>query len=350
MVAAAVSLGLTFLLLKSRRNYKRLPVLPVTARVLPADVSVIIPARDEEANIADAVASFPKGIAYVVDDGSTDSTVEVARDAGARVIHAPPLLRGMIGRANACQAGAKATESEWLLFVDADTSYKPEFLPSLMEYAQAENLDVVSCFLREQRVTWAERIVQPYCLARYFCGVDAANVNSPKSMEALANGQCMLFRRSAYRFIGGHAAVASNVVDALGLAVIVKRHRIRQRIMRAEHLGTVRMREGPGGMWRRFERNAFRLKLLSRWTRAQIVVSSILLMSYLPVLGILLWEEQFVAAAAFALIPVVLLFPWYGSFSAILAPVAIYLLPLFVLAGMVATVHGKKAVWKGRRI
>ncbi|MGA8538038.1 MAG: glycosyltransferase, partial [Terriglobales bacterium] len=100
------------------------------SRAVP-DVSVIIPARNEEANIADCLESLTSqtGVAFeiiVVDDGSTDRTREIARSfAGVRVISPEPPLHGWTGKNNALVAGIKNARADWLLFTDADTVHAP---------------------------------------------------------------------------------------------------------------------------------------------------------------------------------------------------------------------------------
>jgi cellulose synthase/poly-beta-1,6-N-acetylglucosamine synthase-like glycosyltransferase len=348
--ALAVGLATLFFLAKSRWNYLRLPELPLSAG-RPTDVSVVIPARNEEANIQRVVRSFEGTPVIVVDDDSTDRTAELAREAGATVIPAPPLTKGHLGKPNACLAGARASDSAWILFVDADTHYQPEFIASLTTYARRENLQAVSVFLHQERFTFFERLLLPYAFALYFCGVSARRVNNPKSKEALANGQCLLFERGAYEFIGGHYAVANSVIEDVALASIVKRHHMRSRVLRAERLGSVRMYDGFGAIWRGFQKNSFRFLLVNPWSALQVVTASILLTSYLPVLAWLLADEQWLAALAFAFVPGVSLLPWYGSIGpALLAPLAIYVFQLIVLNGMITTLFGRKAVWKGRNV
>lgn len=350
-VVLIVSFGIFFFLVKSRRNYIALPELPCSPGPMPTDVTVIIPARNEEKNIERVVKSFPGVPVVVVDDDSTDRTAELARAAGATVIPAPPLKKGAAGKPNACMAGARATESEFLLFVDADTYFKPEFLPSLMAYTKAESLDMVTAFLKQDCLTWSERLVLPYAFALYFCGVNAANVNSKNSFDALANGQCLLFRRTIYTFIGGHGAVSSSIIEDVMLAFIAKRHRIRLRVMRAEKLGSVRMYEGLGAIWRGFEKNSFRFLLINKWCGVQVICSSILLTSYAPVMGWLIWNERWWLAALFGLIPPVFLWRWYGNFfAALFSPIAIYLFQCIALTAMFTTLHGRGVLWKGRRV
>ena len=184
-IVAAISVLTIVFLLKSRDNYLELPELPLEPGAETGDVAVVIPARNEAANIARVVESLRGVPIVVVDDDSSDGTADLARQAGATVISAPKLQRGALGKPNACQAGAKASHSDWILFVDADTCYKPEFLPSIMHYARSEKLDVVTVFLRQERRTLAEKLLLPYASALYFAGVNEEKVNSGKSKDAL---------------------------------------------------------------------------------------------------------------------------------------------------------------------
>jgi chlorobactene glucosyltransferase len=349
-VVISLAAAIFFFLLKSRRNYENLPELPARPGPMPADVTVVIPARNEEKNIERALKSFPGVPVVVVDDDSSDRTAELARAAGAMVISAPPPKK-RAGKPNACLAGAKATESDYILFVDADTYYHSDFLPSLMAYAREHSLDMLTAFLRPDCVTWSEKLLQPYASALYFCGVNAATVNSRNSFDALANGQCLLFRRSIYTFIGGHGAVAESLIEDVMLAFIAKRHRIRLKVIRAEKLGSVRMHEGLAAIWRGFEQNSFRFMLINRWCGAQVVCSSILLSSYAPVMGWLVWNQRWVPAFLFGLIPAVFLRRWYGNLvCSFFSPIAIYVFLGVAVSAMLSTMHGRGMLWKGRRV
>jgi len=86
-----------------------------------SQISVIIPALNERESIGHVVASMPWSLiaeCIVVDNGSTDGTDEVARDAGARVVYAPR------GYGSACKAGAQAvlSTSSILVYLDGDGS------------------------------------------------------------------------------------------------------------------------------------------------------------------------------------------------------------------------------------
>ena len=98
-----------------------------------ARVSVVIPALNEEATIADVVRAVPRQVAsdvIVVDNGSDDRTVERAREAGARVVR-----ESRRGYGSACSAGVRAlaTDCEIVVFIDGDGSEYPELMGKLVE-------------------------------------------------------------------------------------------------------------------------------------------------------------------------------------------------------------------------
>src|ERR1700730_14925822 len=107
------------------------------------NVSVIIPARNEEACLGDCLQSLVSqaGVPFeiiVVDDHSTDRTREIAQSfSGVRVIDAGPLPEGWIGKNNAVTAGAREARGPWLLFTDADTVHLPGSLARALAEARA---------------------------------------------------------------------------------------------------------------------------------------------------------------------------------------------------------------------
>jgi cellulose synthase/poly-beta-1,6-N-acetylglucosamine synthase-like glycosyltransferase len=349
-VAIAVAIGIVLLLRKARFHYERLPKIPYVAGALLPDVHVIVPARNEEANLERLLASFPEDIVTVVDDHSEDGTAEIARKMNVRVIAAPELAAGRLGKPNACMAGAQATEAEWLLFVDADTHYARVFLPSLVQYAIDEELEMVSVFLKQETVTLPEQILLPYAFALYFTGVNSSRVNGRPPSEWLANGQCLLVQRKAYIKMGGHAAVAGSVIEDVALAKLAAGKGVRTRVTRAEHMGYVRMYDSFSSILRGFEKNSFRFLQENPFTGVQVVLASILLTSWLPVLALLILGGYPRQAVLFGLLPTVILFPWYRSAAALLAPVAIYVFQFVVLNAMWKTLSGQKSIWKGRPV
>ena len=109
-------------------------------------VSVIIPARDEEATVCDIVAAIRRDLMsgpqplvdelLVVDSDSTDATVQRAREAGARVVATPEVLPGIPtvpGKGEAMWRGLAATQGDVVLFLDADLrSFTPDYVVALL--------------------------------------------------------------------------------------------------------------------------------------------------------------------------------------------------------------------------
>ncbi len=348
--ALALSLAMAFFAWKSRRNYLLLPELPLDVAD-PPSLTAIIPARNEAANITRAVQSFAANDVIVVDDFSTDGTAELAEKAGARVIQPPPLKRGVMGKNNACYAGAQQANTDWLLFVDADTRYRPEFASSLVSYTRKQNLSMATVFLKQECITVWEKMILPYAFALYFCGVNAKSVNAGGGSEALANGQCMLWKRSAYEFIGGHGTVATSVIEDVELARLAKRHTLRLRVLRAEHLGSVRMYDSFGAIWQGFQKNAFRFLVVNPGTGFQVVLASIVMASWLPMLIALCYFQLWIVAALFYFVPTLIFRSWYGGFAqALLVPYAIYFFQLIALNAMVSTTFNRRTLWKGRAV
>jgi len=134
-------------------------------------VSVLIPARDEEAGI---VASLTAALAsaglvfevVVMDDSSTDETASRVRsvaeaDPRVRLEPAPPLPSGWNGKQHACWALAHIAKGELLCFVDADVQLQPQALARMTSYLLRDDIALVSGFPREITVTWMEQLLLP---------------------------------------------------------------------------------------------------------------------------------------------------------------------------------------------
>jgi hypothetical protein len=215
-----------------------------TAKTLTANdppaVSVIVPARNEEASLKACLDSLVSqaGVAFeiiafeiiVVDDHSTDRTREIAASfsklAGqgrVRVIEAGPLPEGWTGKNNAVTSGAKVARGSWLLFTDADTIHLPGSLARSIEEAKRHNAAMLS-YSPEQIVksVW-EKAIMPVIFAELAATFRPSQVSDPNSPAAAANGQYILITRDAYDAVGGHAAIAGNLLEDVALARALKK-------------------------------------------------------------------------------------------------------------------------------
>jgi glycosyltransferase involved in cell wall biosynthesis len=201
-----------------------------TTKTLPAhpQVSVIIPARNEEASLADCLQSLTtqSGIAFeiiVVDDHSTDRTRQIAESfPSVQVIAAAPLPAGWTGKNNAVTTGARHARGEWLLFTDADTVHLPGSLARALTEAQQNGADLLSYSPEQIAVTFWEMATLPVVFAELARQYSPSKVSDPASPIAAANGQYILIRREAYDAVGGHAAIAGDILEDVALARAVK--------------------------------------------------------------------------------------------------------------------------------
>jgi glycosyltransferase involved in cell wall biosynthesis len=192
------------------------------------DVSVIVPARNEEACLGACLQSLASqaGVSFeiiVVDDGSTDRTAEIARSFhGVRVVSPGPLPPGWTGKNNALVAGAKDARGEWLLFTDADTVHRAGSLAHSMAEVRERGVALLS-YSPEQEVhgLW-EKSVMPVIFAELASTYPPSEVSDPASPAAAANGQYILISREAYDAVGGHIAVATSLLEDVALARVVK--------------------------------------------------------------------------------------------------------------------------------
>jgi chlorobactene glucosyltransferase len=343
-VALGISVLFIAFFVKSRLNFLGIPKLPAVKNAPVPDCMVVIPARNEETTIARVVKSFPHDTVIVVDDHSEDGTAEQARQAGAGVLQAPELAAQVVGKSNACAAGARVLRSRWVLFADADTWFDEGFLDAAVAAAEASSLAFLSIYLRPEVEGFAESVLVPCAVALYFCGVNPGG--DPTGLFA---GQCVLVRREAYDFIGGHSAVITSMVEDVKLAALARRHRLKFATARAGGLGHVRFH--PDGLWSGFERNAFRFVMISPWIGATIFAASAVAALWLPVLLWLALEKQWAMLILFGLLPSALLGVWYRNpLRALLAPLGIYGMFPIVLNGLIAALTGRQLEWKGRAL
>jgi glycosyltransferase involved in cell wall biosynthesis len=191
-------------------------------------VSVIVPARNEEVCLGACLESLvaQSGVSFeiiVVDDGSTDHTREIAQFyPGVRVVDPEVLPPGWSGKNNALVAGAKKARGEWLLFTDADTLHRAGSLARSLAEVRQRKAALLS-YSPEQEVhgLW-EKAVMPVIFAELASTYRLSEVSDPASSAAAANGQYILVSREAYDAAGGHAKVATSLLEDVALARAVK--------------------------------------------------------------------------------------------------------------------------------
>ena len=245
-------------------------------------IGVVIPARNEEANIAACLRSvseqdYPWHLLsiLVVDDGSGDDTAALARgQAGAdgriAVMDAGALPEGWFGKSHACWRGAGHLDVDWLCFLDADVQAAPRLLTLAVTAARAANLDMLSLQPFQVLGSFWEQLIIPAGMLMIACGKAAPPALATRTSGLAVNGQFLLVRMSAYRLLGGHAAVRSEVCEDTALARRFHAAGCRVAVMAADHLLRTRMYRDLPSIWQGFSKNA--VDILGSTARTALVV------------------------------------------------------------------------------
>ena len=268
------------------------------------ELTVIVPARNEEASIGACLESltaqsedvFLLGRDWeliVVDDASTDRTAEIARGfSGVTVVKADKLQPSWTGKANAVWTAARKGRGRWLLFTDADTIHQPGSLRHGIHEATRHKAGMLSYSPRQIVSGFVQRTLMPLIFCELAMAYPPAKVSDPAERVAAANGQYLLIEREAYRRIGGHAAVHDRVLEDVELAFLAKRRRVGLRFRYADDAVATRMYRTTGGMIEGWTKN-LALLFANALPLAVWRAIDILLLLGLPILAVELWSARF---------------------------------------------------------
>jgi len=279
--AGAAVVGLLILLIGLQRTFASAPLLAGLppnddAPAIDTGLTVVIPAYNEAHNIDACLSRVLEGNSpcqhwevIVVDDDSSDATPAIAeatmtRNAGngspaARVLSAGPRPTGerWVGKNWACSQAMAQVHSEWVLFLDADVRLAPDAIQRALHQAIAEDADLFSLAPRLVCSCLAEWMVQPIMASLLGLGFPIAEANDPNSEVAFAAGPFMLFRREAYEAIGGHRALAAEVVEDLALARRIKHGGFRLRYRLGLDAVDLQMYADFTSLWEGWSKNWF---------------------------------------------------------------------------------------------
>jgi chlorobactene glucosyltransferase len=233
-------------------------------------LSIIVPARNEERQIAQCVESllaqrYPHFEVIAVNDRSDDRTGAILAEIAAKdprliVVHGDALPEGWIGKPWALAQGTRIAGGEWLIFTDADTTHAPLAAASAIAYAREHGAHAVSLLPAQRFGSPAELAVLPTILWMIAFSVGSLEaINDRRCPDAaIFNGQYIAFERAAYDAIGGHAAVKNAIAEDYELARILKRDgRFVTRLAGASDLVQTRMYRSFAEIWHGFSKNLY---------------------------------------------------------------------------------------------
>lgn len=346
------------------------------ARTFPR-VSVLIPARNEAANIETCVRSllaqdYPDFEIIVLDDHSEDETRHIltrlaqtlrqsqeSASERLRVLDGRPLPAGWLGKHWACHQLAQAAKGDLLLFTDADTRHAPTMLRDSVSALLAERADLVTAFPREEAVSWGEKLIIPVIGFGVFSFLPVTLARWLRwAGLSVTIGQFMLFRRAAFEAIGGYEAVRNHLVDDVMLGRRIIQHGFTWRLMDGTRHVSCRMYRGFWQAVDGFTKNIFaffdyRLSLFVvawLWMAVTFIAPAFVVLAYAVNLPV---ESYPYPLACVAVMESLLLwglaydrfrFPLYLVF---LYPVSFGLFVLIAFRSLVYTLMGQ-STWKGR--
>src|SRR5580698_5437850 len=260
-------------------------------------VSIIVPARNEEAAIEPALRSllaldYDNYEVIAVDDRSTDRTGEImdslqknSPESLLKVIHHRELPSGWLGKTHAMWTAANQSSGEWLLFTDADVLLKTDSLRRAVAYAEAERADQLVLFPRMIMKRAGERMMIAFFQAMFVFGHRPWKGADPKARDHMGVGAFNMVRRSVYETAGTYAALRMEVLDDMKLGKIVKNAGFAQRNVFGEDLISIRWARGAMGVVNNLTKNCFAI-LSFQWWRTIISVFGLAFLNLLPFAGV----------------------------------------------------------------
>ena len=243
--------------------FRRLPGPTETG----ATVSVLIPARNEEASIQAALdaalASHDIEFEVIVcDDSSTDRTAAIVAETAAgdrrvRLIQAPRLPAGWCGKQFACNTLASQAQHPILCFLDADVRLRPDALAKMANALDQREISLLSGFPRQITVTFAEQLLIPlihFVLLGYLPMVFARHTRYPAFASGC--GQLMMVRADDYRSAGGHGAIRQSLHDGIQLPRSFRKSGLKTEVFDATDLADCRMYTNGRDVWLGLSKNA----------------------------------------------------------------------------------------------
>jgi glycosyltransferase involved in cell wall biosynthesis len=329
-------------------------------------VSILIPARDEESNIAacldSALAQGGSVLEVLVyDDHSSDRTAQVVegyawRDWRVRLVRPADLPDGWCGKTFACARLAEEAKGRWLLFLDADARLATNAAPLIVGEALARGVTLLSCWPRLlTRGLW-EGALMPllnFVVFTLYPAPLALRRDGDPSL-GLAHGSCLLARRDAYREVGGHAIVRGELFEDVRLARAWRERGQRGLCLDGQGVVEVRMYRSLQGIWGGFRKNFFPAFRSTRTFWAFVTLHFVVFLLPFALAPLALrwtWAWPFAAAAVCVLAARAALALRFGHplWSAALHPLGEAVLVALGIASWLSCRSGRGVEWKGRR-
>lgn len=341
---------------------RKVPVIEAGAPKPRVKISIVIPARNEEDNLARLLPSiqnqdFAPFEIIVVDDQSDDETASIAETHGARVIQGSKPPRGWLGKPWACRQGALETTGEWFLFLDADTVLEKD---GLIHIGYLAKDDAVHSICPWHHVKSPYEQLSAFFNVIMILGMNAFTHKGTNAEKIGLFGQAMFISKTNYYLSGGHEAVKGEVLENFHLARVLAEKDIQCRCYLGKN--TIRMRMFPGGFgdlvagWSKGfvsgANNTPKSALIgiSLWLSGLIMIA--ISLTFLPLASTAVtWTVGILYLVGF--LQTLYVFKHAGNFSfftALLFPIPLFFYQWLFFRALAMKRSGKKVEWKGREV
>jgi len=263
-------------------------------------VSIIVPARDEEAKIDAAMRSklaidYPQLELIAVDDRSQDATGAIldrlaAEDPRLSIVHLDSLAEGWLGKSHAMHVAASRATGDYLLFTDADVFFAPNLLRKAVTMCEARGLDHLALAPRLESSGFFEKAVELYFVVMLCIASQPWLVRTGWRMSYVGVGAFNMVRRHAYTRCGGHTTIRLDVLDDVKLGKLIKHAGLKQDVLDAGESVRVRWQDGYWGVVRGLEKNGFAVFDYSLF-KLSIGTVFMSLASLFPYCAVVLWPD-----------------------------------------------------------
>ena len=232
----------------------------------PPPVSIVVAALNEAHAIEPALRSilavdYPALEIVAIDDRSTDGTGEILdrlqrEFPNLQVLHIRELPSGWIGKIHALHSGAMRARGDYLLFTDADVVFEPTAIRRAIAHCEARRLDHLT--LVPEVPTRSSFVA--LSMMGGFIGLLALYRPwraQQTGKHRLGVGAFNMVRAASYRAVGGHEALAMEVLDDIELGRLMSQGDLRQDFLLARGMVTVEMYRGALEMFRGIQKNVF---------------------------------------------------------------------------------------------
>lgn len=233
----------------------------------PPSVSIIVPARNEQRNIREALQSllaldYPDYELIVVDDRSEDDTGRILDEMAAacsrlKVIHLQHLPPGWLGKNHALWLGSRVATGELFLFTDADIIMEPTVLGRAVAFLKRHKLDHLAATPSMRMPSIFLSMFGASFIIFFSLFSRPWKARDPKSRYHIGIGAFNLISRDVYEKLGGHETIRLRPDDDIKLGKIVKKGGFRQDVAYAPDFLAVEWYASIAEVIKGLEKNAF---------------------------------------------------------------------------------------------